>query len=58
VDLGRAVTPPQDIESTARQRGTDKSKGKMAELRKLFDGSEELVSITILPWYMRQVFLP
>jgi len=30
----------------------------MAELRKLFDGSEELVSITILPWYMRQVFLP
>ncbi|MGH7843671.1 MAG: hypothetical protein ACREQW_00665 [Candidatus Binatia bacterium] len=30
----------------------------MAELRKLFDGSEQLVSIAILPWYVRQVFLP
>ncbi len=30
----------------------------MAELRKLFDGSEQLVSIAVLPWYIRQVFLP
>lgn len=30
----------------------------MAELRKLFDGSEQLVSISVLPWYMRQVSLP
>lgn len=28
------------------------------ELRKLFDGTEQLVSITLLPWYVRQVFLP
>jgi hypothetical protein len=28
------------------------------ELRTLFDGSEQLVSIAILPWYVRQVFLP
>jgi hypothetical protein len=28
------------------------------ELRKLFDGTEQLVSISILPWYVRQVFLP
>jgi hypothetical protein len=28
------------------------------ELRKLFDGAEQLVSIAILPWYVRQVFLP
>jgi len=30
----------------------------IAELGKLFDGSEQLVSISVLPWYMRQVFLP
>ncbi len=30
----------------------------MAELRKLFDGSEQLVSISLLPWYLRQVSLP
>jgi hypothetical protein len=28
------------------------------ELAKLFDGSEQLVSITIRPWYIREVFLP
>lgn len=30
----------------------------MPELSKLFDGSEQLVSITALPWYTRQTFLP
>jgi hypothetical protein len=28
------------------------------ELRKLFDGTEQLVSIAILPWYVRKVSLP
>ena len=30
----------------------------MAELRKLFDGSEQLISVSVLPWYHRQVSLP
>jgi hypothetical protein len=30
----------------------------IAELGKLFDGSEKVVSIAVLPWYLRQVFLP
>ena len=28
------------------------------ELQKIFDGSEQLRSITIRPWYVREVFLP
>ena len=28
------------------------------ELSKLFDGTEELVGISIQPWYIRQIFLP
>jgi hypothetical protein len=28
------------------------------ELRPLFDGTEQLVSIVVMPWYVRQVFLP
>jgi len=28
------------------------------ELQKLFDGSEQLISIAIRPWYVREVFLP
>jgi len=28
------------------------------ELNRLFDGSEQLISITVRPWYVRQVFLP
>ena len=28
------------------------------ELAKLFDGSEKLISITVIPWYTRQAFLP
>jgi hypothetical protein len=31
---------------------------RMAELRPLFDGSEQVVSVAALPWYVRQVFLP
>jgi hypothetical protein len=30
----------------------------MSELRDLFDGSEQLVGIAIIPWYARQTFLP
>jgi hypothetical protein len=30
----------------------------VAELRTLFDGTKQLVSIAVLPWYARQVFLP
>ncbi len=30
----------------------------IAELGKLFDGSEKVVSIAVLPWYLRQVLLP
>src|SRR6266851_4647359 len=28
------------------------------ELKKTFDGSEKVVSVTMLPWYLRQVSLP
>lgn len=31
---------------------------KVPELAKLFDGSEQLVSVTSIPWYTRQTFLP
>jgi hypothetical protein len=31
---------------------------KLPEFAKLFDGSEKLVNITVIPWYVRQVFLP
>ncbi len=30
----------------------------IAELGKLFDGSEKVVSVAVVPWYVRQVFLP
>ena len=30
----------------------------MSELRKLFDGTEQLVGIAMIPWYGRQTFLP
>jgi len=30
----------------------------LSELAKLFDGSEQLVSISVHPWFVRQVFLP
>lgn len=28
------------------------------ELRKLFDGTEQVVSIAVIPWYIRQTSLP
>ena len=28
------------------------------KLAPLFDGSEQLISVTSIPWYSRQVFLP
>jgi hypothetical protein len=31
---------------------------KLPEFARLFDGSEKLVNITVIPWYVRQVFLP
>ena len=30
----------------------------VAELRELFDGTEQLVSIAIMPWYVLQLYLP
>ena len=30
----------------------------VSELGKLFDGTEQLVSVAVLPWYVRQGFLP
>jgi len=30
----------------------------MSELSPLFDGTEQLVSIAVLPWFVRQVYLP
>jgi len=30
----------------------------MPELRKLFDGTEQLISVSVIPWYLRQVSLP
>jgi hypothetical protein len=30
----------------------------MSELRRLFDGTEQLVSASLLPWYIREVFRP
>lgn len=30
----------------------------VSELRKLFDGTEKVVGIVVIPWYVRQLFLP
>jgi hypothetical protein len=30
----------------------------LADLRKAFDGSERVVSVTALPWFVREVSLP
>ncbi len=43
--------------------GTDRVRGyqfnsTLGAFAKLFDGSEKLVSITTIPWYLRHVFLP
>lgn len=49
------------VKSTAT--GTDRVRGyefssTLRVFAKLFDGNEKLVSITSVPWYVRQVFLP
>jgi len=31
---------------------------KLPEFAKVFDGAEKLVNITVMPLYVRQVFLP
>ena len=31
---------------------------RVPELRAVFDGTEQLVSVAVVPWYVRQVFLP
>jgi hypothetical protein len=33
-------------------------RNNVAELDKLFDGKEQLISVTSIPWYTRQTFLP
>lgn len=33
-------------------------RSNVAELQKLFDGSERLISVTAIPWYTRQTLLP
>jgi hypothetical protein len=33
-------------------------RNNVAELDKLFDGREQLISVTSIPWYTRQTFLP
>jgi hypothetical protein len=43
--------------------GTDRTrkflfKAAGGKLSQLFDGSEQLISVTALPWYSRRVFLP
>ncbi len=30
----------------------------VSELRKLFDGTEQLVGVIVVPWYVRKIFLP
>ena len=33
-------------------------RNNVAELDKLFDGKEQLISVISIPWYARQTFLP
>jgi hypothetical protein len=56
VDQGAAVV--KSVPANVDRAKNYKLLVTMEELRKLFDGSEQLVSITVIPWYMRQVFLP
>ncbi len=55
IDQGADVV--KSIPAGVDRRQSYQLRVTMAELRKLFDGSEQMVSITVLPWYMRQVFL-
>jgi hypothetical protein len=49
------------VRSTAT--GTDRAqkvsfKASGKQLAPFFDGSEQLIAITSIPWYTRQIFLP
>jgi len=52
VDVVKSVPAGIDRAQNTQLRVT------MAELQKLFDGSEQIVSISAMPWYVRQVSLP
>jgi hypothetical protein len=52
VDVVKSVPSGIDRTQNTQLRVT------MAELRKLFDGSEQIVSMFSVPWYLRQVSLP
>lgn len=52
VDVVKSVPAGIDRAQNTQLRVT------MSELRKLFDGSEQIVSISAVPWYVRQVSLP
>ena len=52
VDVVKSVPTGIDRTQNTQLRVT------MAELRKLFDGSEQIVSISAVPWNLRQVSLP
>jgi hypothetical protein len=50
-----------DVVKSVPQR-IDRVKGytfrlTVPEYRKLFDGSEQLIGITLLPWYVRETFV-
>lgn len=52
VDVVRSIPASIDRVQSYQLRVT------LAEFHKLFNGTEQLVSIGVFPWYMRQVFLP
>ena len=51
-DLVKSIPAGVDRVQTFQFRVT------MSELRKLFDGSEQIVGILVIPWYVRQLSLP
>ena len=52
VDVVKSV--PEGIDRLRNYR----FRNNLAELDKLFDGREQLISVTSIPWYARQTFLP
>lgn len=52
VDVVRRV-----VTRTDRVRGYE-FQSTLSAFSKLFDGGEKLISITSIPWYVRQVYLP
>ena len=52
VDVVKSV--PEGIDRMRNLR----FRNNVAELDKLFDGKEQLISVTSIPWYTRQTFLP